>query len=78
MLRCTIQVNEPDQIKEAYLIIKNSKAQTQLEIVRIKNKLSGNGLKVIHLNLIFGERIICEIQIKYGKKTCDYYANKCL
>ena len=44
------------------------------KIVRLKNKLKSN-LKNIHLNVVFAERIVAEIQIKYGKKSCDYYAN---
>ena len=45
-----------------------------LIIIRVKNKLK-DPLHLIHINLIYSSSLICEIQLRVGKKPINLYAN---
>jgi len=44
------------------------------DIIRLKNKLK-DPLHLIHINLIYNHCIIVELQIRYGQKPINLYAN---
>jgi len=71
MVRSCIIVQKPEQLITAYKVIAEG---SLINIIRLKNKLK-EPLKLIHLNLIYNEKIIGEIQIRYGNKPCNYYSN---
>ena len=57
MIRATINVDNYDELIEVYEIIKSIE---QFNIIRVKNKLNSD-LKLLHINLIYGFSIVCEI-----------------
>ena len=62
MIRATLNVSKPEQMKEAYQILTKIDAIT---ILKIKNKLSTE-LQNVTINFIYKDKIIGEIQIRHG------------
>ena len=56
MIRATIVVDDPTQMREAYDLVKDT---MYIQIIRVKNQL--RRLNTIFLNCIFKNNIICEI-----------------
>ena len=60
MVRATITVKDQKEARKAYEIVKNN-----FNVIRIKNKLEDQ-LRLIHLNVLYGNGIVGELQIKLG------------
>ena len=71
MIRATIVVHEPYQMREAYELVK--KVAAVGKVIRIKNKLKSS-LQNVTLNFT-DDYIIGEIQMRYGSKPINYFAN---
>ena len=61
-------MNKPEEAIVAFKMIEKN-----FKVIRIKNKLL-DPLQLIHVNVIYANAIIGEIQIKLGKKPPHFYS----
>lgn len=71
MIRATCVVQKPEQLKEAYDILHKN---DNFKIVKVKNNLT-KPIQNVNLNLVYMDKINCEIQLRYGTKPANYYSN---
>jgi len=74
MVRASITVNRPNQLKFVYERIDKDQC---FNVVRVDSKLHDQVQNVI-INVIFDNSIIGEIKIAYGEKPINYHSNKFL
>jgi len=66
MVRGLVVVNTVEECMHAYDLIKDN-----FVIIRIKNKLL-DPLQLIHMNVMYNNAIVCEIQVKLGHKPSHF------
>ena len=73
MIRATVVVESVSQMKQVYDMVEDI---SYVQIIGCKNKL--RKLNVIFLNVLFKNRIICEIQIRKGDHPTHFEGNNLL
>ena len=62
MVRATIKVGKPEQLLEAYTIIKKNQ---DMNIIKVDCQLAG-AIKQVLVNVVYMGSIICEIILRFG------------